>query len=1039
MENLFTHIPLNSDTQNQVNALALEVEQAFNLLEDYLYLDNSFHTALSPSVGDLKTNYIKNYTPNNGIISNYSQNLIFPLDSKEASLDLIPSTLITDLDAVTIVELGNPSAVYQYKHDGFLVEETDFTFVNKKVVFKNIPINQLQITYSGSAVIDGAFEDKIRQNLVSFSGVSTFACTEISSNTYRVSGYDFKDFCSPAIQTMINNAENITPYFSVYDELGVKQQLVSINSVTNTTITFEVTAGSDVLTDVQILVMNTSIGTLLEGLYKLIYTHNHSTTEGVNVNHKDLLGLFTNTSDINYIHSNKENYDHPQFLNREGFIEDPTVYNNAILGDVLIASTDDTNYYNNIEDDSNKLIFGSASNGIKIYFDKSAEGLVFDSAEDKNGLVIKTGKNKTSLKINNNLLTDRKLLDDTTFLELALEKSNVNSTIGILKLVKKVVDEFTNEVTVEDSAKLFVRYAEIGIVTVKEELKIPTSNSKITFGDPALYSIKLNPTTSYLEFNKEQASDLLKVEFKTETKHSKISTNTLIAENFKLDNEASKITFGPSTESIKYIGTQLTIDSNKSTNFKNNGYRSGLSLDNRYYIYASALDGAPVGALSNSGVNLYIEAPLNGQVHFIKDIGASFIEGNTLLTSAPKADIYASTTTVSEVFIQNTTQSITGVNLDMSQNNTIFANKNASGNSSTVFKTNGSFVFTNSYQPSIIGSPLISYGVIEAGEVKTKGDKDTTAGFYGNVFIPIDNKIVIDGPALFNSAISFTNKVNITNELIAEKVTAKDVVADTAEVKGTFFVKTIDADAKEKSRFGDLEVRESLEVSKAIIQNSSTARNVFNGELRVVGKTELLSGLDMSSSLITNLINSTEPSADEAVSYGLLKYENGALEETLTTAIDLKISQAIQAIIEKAYPIGTLYFNSANNSNPSIPTLLGIGTWARDLVGEVPVGFSENGLGVPSWVTYFDTPFGAYEHTLTIDQMPAHRHRYMTDDSAGDPHTGRTRGADMTNKGNSGPAREAFTNLDYPNETGNNQPHNNVQPSRVIAIWRRVS
>ena len=34
MENLFTHIPLNSDTQNQVNALALEVEHAFNLLED---------------------------------------------------------------------------------------------------------------------------------------------------------------------------------------------------------------------------------------------------------------------------------------------------------------------------------------------------------------------------------------------------------------------------------------------------------------------------------------------------------------------------------------------------------------------------------------------------------------------------------------------------------------------------------------------------------------------------------------------------------------------------------------------------------------------------------------------------------------------------------------------------------------------------------------------------------------------------------------------------------------------------------------------
>jgi len=1038
MENLFTHIPLNSDTQNQVNALAIEIENAFSLLENYLFLDNTYNAGVNPSIGDLKTDYLKNYLPNNGLILNYTQNLIFPQNSKEASLDIVPSTIVADLNAVTVTAISNPTLVFEYKHDGLLVEDTDFTIINKKIIFKNRPVTQLQIAYNGYAVIDGDFEDKLRQNIISFEGVDTFTCLEDSPSVYVITGYNFKNFCSPFVQSLINNNENLLPYFSIFNQDNVKQKLVDI-TVTNSSIIFEVDS-SDEITEVKVLVLNTSIGQLLEGLYRLVYTHNHSTNEGVNVNHRDLLGLFSNTSDISYIHTNKENYDHPQYLNREGFIEDPTVYNNAILGDLVIASTDPSNYYNNIEEDSNKLIFGSASNGIKIYFDKSAEGLVFDSAEDKNGLVIKTGKNKTSLKLNNHLVTDRKLLDDTTFLELALEKSSPTSDVGILKLVKKVVNEFTNEVTVTDSAKIFVRFAEIGIATIKEELNFPSASSKITFGSPVLYSVKLNPITSLLEFDNEQPSDLLKINFKLETQHSKISTDVLLAKNFTLDNEDSKITYGSGTEGIKYLGTQLTIDSSKATNFKNNGYRRGITLDNRYFIYAATLDGAEVSSNSPNSTNLYIESPLNGQVHFIKDISATFLEGTTLLTNVPKADIYSNASISKLVRLDSDSQSTEGICLDMGSNNTIFANKNKSGNLSTVFKTNGTFVFATNYQPSLVGFPLINYADIEVGEVRTQGDKSTTSGFYGNVFVPVDNKLTIDGEANFNSNISFNNKVNMTNELIAEKITVADLVADSAEVKNTLIVKAIDADAKEKSRFGDVEVRESLEVSKAIIQNSSTGRNVLNGELRVVGKTELLSGLDMSNSLITNLINSAEPSAGEAVSYGLLKFENASLEENLTTAIDLKISNAIKDIIERAYPRGTLYFNSNEVTNPAASHMLGIGIWTRDLIGKVPVGYSENGANVPAWVTLFNGEFGEYEHELTIEEMPAHKHRYISDDSVGVGRTGRRGGADFSQSGGNGSAAfEYFTNGEFPSETGNNRPHNNVQPSKVVAIWRRVS
>lgn len=74
---------------------------------------------------------------------------------------------------------------------------------------------------------------------------------------------------------------------------------------------------------------------------------------------------------------------------------------------------------------------------------------------------------------------------------------------------------------------------------------------------------------------------------------------------------------------------------------------------------------------------------------------------------------------------------------------------------------------------------------------------------------------------------------------------------------------------------------------------------------------------------------------------------------------------ATVAAIQALYPVGSIYMNAANSTNPG--TLLGFGTWTAFGAGRVPVGFdSTNSL--------FDTAEetgGSYDATL-----PSHTHTY---------------------------------------------------------------
>ncbi len=136
-----------------------------------------------------------------------------------------------------------------------------------------------------------------------------------------------------------------------------------------------------------------------------------------------------------------------------------------------------------------------------------------------------------------------------------------------------------------------------------------------------------------------------------------------------------------------------------------------------------------------------------------------------------------------------------------------------------------------------------------------------------------------------------------------------------------------------------------------------------------------------------------------------------------TTGGELQINGT--NVLEKVYPVGSIYINASVNTNPA--TLLGFGTWVAFGAGKVVVGLD-------STDTDFDTvgeTGGAKTHTLTTSEIPSHTHALDTSD----------------NPGGSGAievAGGAPTSTQSTQATGGGSAHNNLQPYIVAYMWKRT-
>ena len=146
----------------------------------------------------------------------------------------------------------------------------------------------------------------------------------------------------------------------------------------------------------------------------------------------------------------------------------------------------------------------------------------------------------------------------------------------------------------------------------------------------------------------------------------------------------------------------------------------------------------------------------------------------------------------------------------------------------------------------------------------------------------------------------------------------------------------------------------------------------------------------------------------------------------LTVTGDVSNASGTLTTLQAVYPVGSIYINAAVSTNPG--TLLGFGTWVAFGSGRTIVGLD---AGQTEFNTLEETG-GAKTHTLTLSEIPSHRHEVGSKDSTA---------------GNGGSFEEEFVE-EYGDTTNGpavptsyqcgGSAHNNLQPYIVVYMWKRT-
>lgn len=149
--------------------------------------------------------------------------------------------------------------------------------------------------------------------------------------------------------------------------------------------------------------------------------------------------------------------------------------------------------------------------------------------------------------------------------------------------------------------------------------------------------------------------------------------------------------------------------------------------------------------------------------------------------------------------------------------------------------------------------------------------------------------------------------------------------------------------------------------------------------------------------------------------------DKNKISSTDVNQIKIAINSGLLNLI---YPVGCYFETSDTSFNPNASWG---GTWELDIDGTVLVSCSS---GEDSkFNVAVGTIVGEETHTLTINEMPEHAHNQKTTNQSGS----QTDGYAMTGNYN-------LFNSNTSTETeGGSQPHNNIQPSKIINRWHRTA
>lgn len=157
-----------------------------------------------------------------------------------------------------------------------------------------------------------------------------------------------------------------------------------------------------------------------------------------------------------------------------------------------------------------------------------------------------------------------------------------------------------------------------------------------------------------------------------------------------------------------------------------------------------------------------------------------------------------------------------------------------------------------------------------------------------------------------------------------------------------------------------------------------------------------------------------------------LEFEDRPSTDTPVSATKLNNMQKL--LVDLVHPIGSYYETSNNEFDPNESWG---GTWVLDNDGTTLA--SKSNVSGSKFNADVGTIVGEENHTLTIDEMPAHNHDIYVDKNTG-----------LTGQNNFYPLNFIQVASNYVDKnvcstSGGNQPHNNVQPSKIVNRWHRTA
>lgn len=303
--------------------------------------------------------------------------------------------------------------------------------------------------------------------------------------------------------------------------------------------------------------------------------------------------------------------------------------------------------------------------------------------------------------------------------------------------------------------------------------------------------------------------------------------------------------------------------------------------------------------------------------------------------------------------------------------------------------------------------------------------------------------VVCDGVTLTNNNGTYTGYVsNKSNGTYTVTVTDNRGLQSTGTVEQTYYAYSKPYVTASLKRESDTSQNGTLSASgtySTILSNTVSMSIKRNDESSSTSVTPTLSNgnisfskaytdlyYTLSFSIAVTVTDSFGESMSATAYLGVGQYAFAMIKQGVVLGPDSYLfdkQNAIRSVLDFFYPVGSIYISTSSTFNPQ--TAWG-GTWKKTADGRCLIGASDK---YPLRSTG-----GEAEHTLTVNEMPTHRHYSSRVNWYNDLQTNGI-SVNIAAKSNlkvDGP-------YNYTDYAGGSKAHNNMQPYLAVYIWERTA